>query len=300
MSKVWLITGSASGLGRHMAEAALEAGHCVLATARNTQGLADLLLKYPTRVRAVTLDVTQEAQGIAAVQTAVEVFGRIDVLVNNAGYGDGRAFEQVPTDEFRQVVETCLFGVVNLTRAVLPLMRRQRSGHIIQISSVGGRFAMAGNAAYFAAKWAVGGFTESIAQEVAPFGVKVTALEPGALRTNWGKRANAALPPVLSDYELSVGASIRQLEPYWGNESGDPAKVAQAVLRIAEATTLPPHILLGSDACALARQAEQARAAEADAWHGFSVSIDRDASGPVAAIPAVDGFEPVRTTLAVR
>ena len=162
-----------------------------------------------------------EEEGKAAVRAAVETFRRLDVLVNNAGYGDTRPFEQVPSSEFRQLVETCLFGVVNLTRAALPVMRHQRSGHIIQISSLGGRTAFPGNAAYFASKWGVGGFTEGVALETAPFGVKLTALEPGAMRTNWGKRAHAAREPLLAEYEPSVGASMRQIEAYWGNESGD-------------------------------------------------------------------------------
>jgi len=278
MSKVWLITGSASGLGRQIAEAALEAGHKVVTTARDTSGLVDLLEKYGERVRTAPLDVTDESQAQSAVKTAVDAFGRLDVLVNNAGYGDTRPFEQVSSDDFRRLVETCFFGVVNLTRAALPVMRKQRSGHIIQISSVGGRFATPGNAAYFASKWAVGGFTEGVALETAPFGVKVTALEPGGMRTNWGKRANADRAPLLPDYEPSVGATVKMLEQYWGNESGDPAKVAQAVLKVAQAEALPPHILLGSDAFQYARQAEQARAVAADLWHDFSVSTDIGAS----------------------
>ena len=162
MSKVWLITGSGNGLGRVIAEKALEAGNRVVATARDTGQLADLVARYGAQVRAVRLDVTDEEEGKAAVQTAVETFGRIDVLVNNAGYGDLRPFEQTPSEDFRKLVETCLFGVVNLTRAVLPFMRRQRSGHIIQISSIGGRMAFPANASYFAAKWGVGGFTEGV------------------------------------------------------------------------------------------------------------------------------------------
>jgi NAD(P)-dependent dehydrogenase (short-subunit alcohol dehydrogenase family) len=285
MSKVWIITGSGSGLGRAIAEACLEAGDQVVATARNTDQLTDLVAQYGARVRALQLDVTIEAEGKAAVQAAVDTFGRLDVLVNNAGYGDARPFEQIPAAEFRMLVETCLFGVVNLTRAALPVMRRQRSGHIIQISSLGGRTAFPGNAAYFASKWAVGGFTESLALETAPFGVKVTALEPGAMRTNWGKRAHAAHEPLLPEYESSVGASMKQMEAYWGNESGDPAKVAQVVLDVANAETLPPHILLGSDAFRLARQAEQARAADADRWRAVSASIDIDAPEPIPALP---------------
>jgi NAD(P)-dependent dehydrogenase (short-subunit alcohol dehydrogenase family) len=285
MSKVWLITGSGSGLGRAIAEAALMAGHEVVATARDTDQLTDLVGRYGSRARGVRLDVTNEHEGQLAVRTAVETFGRLDVLVNNAGYGDARPFEQVPSDEFRQLVETCLFGVVNLTRAALPIMRQQRSGHIIQISSLGGRTAFPGNAAYFASKWAVGGFTEGVALETAPFGVKITALEPGAMRTNWGKRAHVERVPLLADYEPSVGASMKQMEGYWGHESGDPAKVAQVVLKIADAERLPPHILLGSDAFRHARDAEQARAADADRWQAVSFAIDVVAAGPIPALP---------------
>jgi NAD(P)-dependent dehydrogenase (short-subunit alcohol dehydrogenase family) len=285
MPKVWIITGSGSGLGRAVAEAALDAGEQVVATARHTDQLTDLVERYGARVLAFPLDVTIEEEGKAAVEGAVERFGRVDVLVNNAGYGDARPFEQIPSAEFRQLVETCLFGVVNLTRAVLPVMRRQRNGHIIQISSLGGRTAFPGNAAYFASKWAVSGFTESLALETAPFGVKVTALEPGAMRTNWGKRAHAAREPLLPEYESSVGASAKHMEAYWGNESGDPAKVARVVLDVANAETLPPHILLGSDAFRLARQAEQARAADADRWRAVSASIDIDAPEPIPALP---------------
>jgi NAD(P)-dependent dehydrogenase (short-subunit alcohol dehydrogenase family) len=285
MSKVWIVTGSGSGLGRAIAEAALEAGDHVVATARNTDQLTDLVARYGAQVLAFPLDVTIEEQGRAAVQAAVKAFGRLDVLVNNAGYGDARPFEQIPSPEFRKLVETCLFGVVNLTRAVLPVMRQQRSGHIIQISSLGGRTAFPGNTAYFASKWAVGGFSESLALETAPFGVKVTALEPGAMRTNWGKRAHAAREPLLPEYESSVGASTRQMEAYWGSENGDPARVAQVVLEVANAETLPPHILLGSDAFRLARQAEQARAADADRWRAVSASIDIDAPEPIPALP---------------
>ena len=179
VSKVWLVTGSGSGLGREITIKALEAGHRVVATTRDVNELDDLVASYVSRVRPVRLDVTDEGESVAAVGVAISVFGHLDVLVNNAGYGETRPFEEASSDDFRRVVETNFFGVVNLTRAALPGMRKQKSGHIIQISSVGGRSAMPGNAAYLASKWAVGGFTETIALEVAPFGVKVTALEPG-------------------------------------------------------------------------------------------------------------------------
>jgi NAD(P)-dependent dehydrogenase (short-subunit alcohol dehydrogenase family) len=212
-------------------------------------------------------------------------FGRLDVLVNNAGYGDTRPFEQVPSEEFRQLVETCLFGVVNLTRAALPVMRRQRSGHIIQISSLGGRTAFPGNAAYFGSKWGVGGFTEDVAQEVAPFGVVMTTLEPGAMRTNWGKRAHAKSVKLLPEYEETVGAGMKRFETIWGNENGDPEKVAQFVLKITDAMTLPPQILLGSDALQFVRQAEARRTEEMNRWEAISRSIDFDAKGPIPDLP---------------
>src|SRR5688572_24729075 len=194
MSKVWLVTGSGSGLGREITTKALKAGHSVVATARDVKQLDALVSTYGSRVMPVRLDVTNEQEGIAAVGVAISTFGRLDVLVNNAGYGETRPFEDVSSDDFRRVVETNFFGVVNLTRAALPGMRQRRSGHIIQISSVGGRSALAGNAAYVAAKWAVSGFSETVALEVAPFGVNVTALEPGGMRTNWGKRAFGSVP----------------------------------------------------------------------------------------------------------
>ncbi|BCS32659.1 short-chain dehydrogenase/reductase [Luteitalea sp. TBR-22] len=285
MPHVWLVTGSGGGLGRAIAEAALEAGHQVVATARDPRQVDDLRTRYGERVLTPPLDVTDEAQGRAAVESAVDTFGRLDVLINNAGYGDLRPFEQVPSDEFRRLVETSLFGVVHMTRAALPVMRRQRRGHIIQISSLGGRTAWPGNAAYHAAKWAVGGFTESVALEVAAFGVVVTALEPGAMRTRWGARANARHEPVLPDYEASVGATVRQLAGYWGNEPGDPARVARLILRLAAADRLPPHILLGSDALRLAREAERARSADADRWSAISASIDIDAGQSILPLP---------------
>jgi NAD(P)-dependent dehydrogenase (short-subunit alcohol dehydrogenase family) len=285
MSKVWLITGSGSGLGRHIAQAALKAGDKVAATARKTAQLADLVSEYGSRMLAVRLDVTNEEEGKAAIAATIEAFGRLDVLVNNAGYGDTRPFEQVPPDEFRQVIETNLFGVVNLTRAALPVMRKQRGGHIIQVSSLGGRTAFPGNASYHAAKWGVGGFTEAVALETAPFGVKLTALEPGGMRTNWGKRANAGRYSLLPEYQASVGAHAKQLEGYWGHENADPSKVAEIVLKITEAQALPPHILLGSDAFRLARQAEQTRATDAERWKAVSASIDAE-SGLMVDLPA--------------
>jgi len=278
MSKVWLVTGSASGLGRNIAEAVLASGDRLVATARDPRRLEDLVKKYGAQVRTAPLDVADEDAAKAAVQVAVEAFGRLDVVVNNAGYGDVAPFEQLSAERFKAVIDTNFYGVVNVTRAAIPIMRKQRSGCILQISSVGGRLAVPGSTPYHAAKWAVGGFTESLAQEVAPFGVRVCALEPGGMRTNWGSRAHQDVPELLPDYEPSVGAIIKALASLWGKENSDPAKVAQVILRLAASDRLPAHLLLGSDAVQYAGQAEAARADDEEQWREVSVSTDFDAS----------------------
>src|SRR5580693_9884061 len=211
MNKVWLVTGSASGLGRNIAEAVLESGDKLVATARDPRRLDDLVKRFGEQVCAVPLDVADGSAAQAAVQVALDAFGRLDVVVNNAGYGDVAPFEQLSSERFKAVMDTNFYGVVHVTRAALPIMRQQKSGCILQISSLGGRLGLAGSSAYHAAKWAVGGFTESLAQEVAPFGVKVCALESGGMRTNWGTRAHKDLPELLPDYEPSVGAIVKAL-----------------------------------------------------------------------------------------
>ena len=284
MSKVWLVTGSASGLGRHIAEAVLASGDRLVATARDPRRFEDLVKKYAEQIRAVPLDVTDAEAAHAAVQAAVESFGRLDVLVNNAGYGDIAPFEQLSPERFQALIDTNFYGVVYTTRAALPIMRKQKSGCILQISSVGGRLALPGSTPYHAAKWAVGGFTESLAQEVAPFGVKVCALEPGGMRTNWGTRARQDMPELLPDYEPSVGALVKALEPLWGKENSDPAKVAQVILRLAASDRLPAHLLLGSDAVKYAGEALAARATEAKRWREVSVSTDVNAPESLPAL----------------
>src|SRR6201987_1479381 len=278
MSKVWLVTGSASGLGRNITEAVLASGARLVATARDPRRLDDVVKRYGDQVRTASLDVADENAANSAVQTALDAFGRLDVVVNNAGYGDIAPFEQLSSERFKAVVDTNFYGVVNVTRAALPIMRKQKSGCILQISSVGGRLARPGSTPYHAAKWAVGGFTESLAQELAPFGVKVCALEPGGMRTNWGVRANQDIPEILPDYEPSVGAFAKALKSYWGKEVSDPVKVAQVVLRLAATDSLPAHLLIGSDAVRFAGEAEKTREAEAAQWRQMSLSTDFDSS----------------------
>jgi NAD(P)-dependent dehydrogenase (short-subunit alcohol dehydrogenase family) len=272
MAKVWLITGSGNGLGREIAEAALAAGDSVVAGARRVDELAPLVAQHGARVKPVSLEVRDEAAAKAAVQAAVDVFGRLDVLVNNAGYGQFAPFEQMSGEDFQAVIDTCFNGVVYTTRAAVPVMRKQKSGHIFQVSSVGGRMAFPGNTPYHAAKWAVGGFSEALAAEVAAFGVKVWTLEPGGIRTNWARRAGQDVPRLLPEYEASVGAIFQLLRTIQGNEEGDPQKIAQVILKLANSDDVPVRLILGVDAEKRVRQAEAARAAEAEKWQALTQS----------------------------
>lgn len=272
MAKVWLITGSGNGLGRNIAEAALAAGDSVVAGARRTEELAPLVAQYGERIKPVTLEVREEAAAKAAVQLAVDTFGRLDVLVNNAGYGQFAPFEQMSAEDFQAVVDTCFYGVVYTTRAAVPVMRRQKSGHIFQVSSVGGRMAIAGNTPYHAAKWAVGGFSDALAMEVAPFGVKVCTLEPGGIRTNWARRAGQNAPELLPDYEASVGSIFKLLRSLEGRSEGDPRRIADVIVQLANSDEVPVRLILGVDAEARVQQAEAARANEAERWRHLTVS----------------------------
>jgi NAD(P)-dependent dehydrogenase (short-subunit alcohol dehydrogenase family) len=272
MAKVWLITGSGNGLGRDIAEAALAAGDSVVAGARRTEELASLVAQYGERVKPVMLEVRDEAAAKAAVQTALDAFGRLDVLVNNAGYGQVAPFEQMSADDFKAVVDTCLYGVVYTTRAAVPVMRKQKIGHIFQVSSVGGRFAIAGNSPYHAAKWAVGGFSDAVAMEVAPFGVKVCTLEPGGIRTNWARRAGQDTPELLPEYEASVGPILKLLQAIEGRQEGDPRKIADLIVQLANSENVPVRLILGVDAEKRVQRAEAARASEAEKWRHLTLS----------------------------
>ncbi|HSY71692.1 MAG TPA: SDR family NAD(P)-dependent oxidoreductase [Alloacidobacterium sp.] len=272
MAKVWLITGSGNGLGRDIAEAALASGDSVVAGARRTEELAPLVEKYKDRVKPVTLDVRDAVAAKAAVQAAVDTFGRLDVLVNNAGYGEFAPFEQMSAEDFQAVVDTCFYGVVYTTRAAIPVMRKQRSGHIFQVSSIGGRLAIAGNTPYHAAKWAVGGFSDALAMEVAPLGVKVCTLEPGGIRTNWARRARGNAPELLPDYEASVGPILTLLQKIAGREEGDPRRIAEVIVQLAKSDEVPVRLVLGVDAEKRVQWVEAARAEEAAKWRHLTVS----------------------------
>jgi NAD(P)-dependent dehydrogenase (short-subunit alcohol dehydrogenase family) len=276
MPQVFLLTGSSRGLGRQIAEAALAAGHQLVATARQPDSLADLADRYGSQILPVALDVTDPAGAAAAVAAGTRAFGRLDVVVNNAGYANLAAVEDITLADFRAQVDANLFGVVNVTKAALPVLREQRGGHIIQVSSIGGRLATAGLSAYQAAKWAVGGFSEVLAQEVSPLGIRVTVLEPGGMRTDWAG-SSMQVPPVSEPYQPTVGAMARMHHELGAADAlGDPAKVAQVVLEVAGMADPPLRLILGSEAYAYAMAAARARAESDAAWHDLTVSTDRD------------------------
>jgi NAD(P)-dependent dehydrogenase (short-subunit alcohol dehydrogenase family) len=195
------------------------------------------------------------------------------VLVNNAGYGQIAPFEQMSAKDFQAVVDTCFYGVVYTTRAAIPVMRKQKGGHIFQVSSVGGRFAIGSNTPYHAAKWAVGGFSDALATEVAPFGVRVCTLEPGGIRTNWAWRAGQNVPDLLPGYEASVGSILKLLQGVEGHSEGDPRKIADVFVQLANSDEVPVRLILGVDAEKRVQQAEAARASEAEKWRHLTVSM---------------------------
>jgi NAD(P)-dependent dehydrogenase (short-subunit alcohol dehydrogenase family) len=277
MAKVFLVTGSSRGLGRQIAEKALAAGHEVVATARTPEQLSDLVERYGKQVRAIQLDVTDPEAARAAVATAVAEFGRLDVVVNNAGYANTVAVEDITDADFREQVDTNLFGVVNVTKAALPVLREQGGGHIIQVSSVGGRMPTPGMSAYQASKFAVGGFSEVLALEVAPLGIKVTVLEPGGMRTDWAG-SSMKVPPISAPYEQTVGRIVAMRGDFSTRAAGDPAKVADVVLTVADLDEPPVRLLLGSDAYNYAQQVAQARKESDEKWRELSVSTDHDES----------------------
>jgi len=275
MARVWLITGSSRGLGRAIAQAVLAHGDRLVATARNPEQLRDLKERYGDQVHTVALDVQRPDQARAAVQAALDAFGRLDVLVNNAGYGNIVAIEESTEAAFRDQIETNLWGVINVTRAALPVLRKQRSGHIIQISSIGGRVGMAGLAAYQTAKWGVEGFSEVLAQEIAPFGGNVTVIEPGGMPTDWAGPSMHITPPG-EDYQPSVGRLLGMFELVGPDTQygSDVAKVAEVILTVADMAEPPLRLLIGSDALQLANAADEKRLAENRKWQELTVSTD--------------------------
>ena len=272
-TEVWLITGSTRGLGRALAEAVLAAGHNLVATGRNPAQLKDLVARYGDQVRAIALDVTSEQAASRAVAEAVKAFGRLDVVANNAGYGDVCPIEDTSLAEFRAQLETNLFGVINVTKAVLPIMREQGRGHILQFSSVGGRIGPIGRGAYAAAKWGVEGFSEVLSKEVGPLGVRVTIIEPGGFRTDFAG-SSTTIREGRPEYDATVGEIARFQRDFNGKQPGDPAKAAAAVLRITSIDNPPLRLILGSDAFQAIEENDLARLNSDRQWKELSISTD--------------------------
>lgn len=251
----------------------MAAGDRAVVTARDPSRLQHLVDRHGTAIRTAKLDVTDSVAAACAVQVAKDAFGGLDVLVNNAGYGGVASVEDATLDEFRRQIETNLFGTIIMTKAAIPAMRAQRSGHIIQLSSVGGRIGAPGRAAYSAAKWGVEGFSESLALEMALVGVKVTIVEPGGFRTDFAG-ASTSLEEGRPEYDQIVGATVRKQRAYDGNQPGDPARAAQAIIRIASLASPPLRIALGTDALSAIEHADKTRLEERTRWRSLSTSTD--------------------------
>ena len=247
-SKIWFITGCSTGFGRELAEQVLARGERVVLTARNPEQLQEIAAKYPDTALALPLDVTSEQAIRAAVDAAETRFGHIDVLVNNAGYGYFSAIEEGEDEEIRRQFETNVFGLFSLTRHVLPGMRARRSGHIVNVSSIGGLVAFPATGYYHATKWAVEGFSESLSKEVGPLGIKVIIVEPGRFRTDWAGRSVIESKIVIDDYDATAGERRRQAKGYTGTQPGDPARGAAAIIETVDAANPPLRLPLGSDA----------------------------------------------------
>lgn len=275
MTKVWFITGSARGLGRSLTAAVLAKGDMVAATARNPSQLDDFVQQYGDRIFPVQLDVTDYKQVHQAVAATITHFGRIDVLVNNAGFGIVGAAEAFTDEQVRSQFETNLYAPVEITRAVLPYMRKQRSGRILQVSSVGGRITSIGLSIYQSAKWGLSGFSEALAKEVAPLGIKVTSIEPGGFRTDWAGASMSAAPHV-EGYESTVDSRAAIFRNNQFVPKGNPDKAAKVLVALADHPEPPVHLVLGSDATNLLKQADAARREELDKWLSVSESTDED------------------------
>jgi NAD(P)-dependent dehydrogenase (short-subunit alcohol dehydrogenase family) len=279
----WLITGSSRGFGRALATAALEAGDQVVATARDPARVADLARQYPERALAAALDVTDRAAARSAFEAALDRFGRVDVVVNNAGYANVAPVETGPEEDFRRQFETNFWGVYNVSTAALPVLRALGGGTIIQFSSVGGRVGgSAGIGSYQAAKFAVDGLTRVLAAETAPLGIRYLVVEPGGFATDWAGASMQVLE-IPEEYRQTVGAMVRYRDS--ASAAGDPKRAGEILVHMVRRRDLPTHLILGAGALQRAQDYSQSQLAEADAWADVSRSADFDQQYP-AEFPA--------------
>jgi NAD(P)-dependent dehydrogenase (short-subunit alcohol dehydrogenase family) len=254
-------------------EAGLAAGNKILATARDVESLRDLAQRYGEQMKLFALDVTDEAAAAGALKAAIDTFGSLDVVINNAGYGNLSSVEDTPLADFRAQIETNLFGTIIVTKAVLPYFREKKAGHFLQFSSMGGRIGPPGRGPYSAAKWGVEGFSEVLSREVAPLGIKVTIVEPGGFRTDFAG-SSTKLSEGRPEYDSTVGKTARFQRDYNGKQPGDPRKAAQAILQLTREPNPPLRLLLGSDAYNGAEKNDLARLEEAKRWKELSMSTD--------------------------
>ncbi len=269
----WLISGCSTGFGREIAQAALARGHQVAVTARNVAAVADLCATFPETSLALPLDVTDPDQITAAVASTLAAFGQIDVLVNNAGYGYVGAIEEGEEDEIRRLFETNFFGALGLTRAVLPHMRSRRSGCVINNSSQAGLMANPGTGYYSASKYALEGLMEALCKEVAPLGIRVTSVQPGAFRTDWSGRSMVRACTQIDDY-ADVAQRLDFIEQIDGQQPGDPALAAQVICNLAEMAEPPAQLLLGAGVLATYRDKLAELSINLDAWEDTTVGVD--------------------------
>jgi NAD(P)-dependent dehydrogenase (short-subunit alcohol dehydrogenase family) len=276
----WFITGSSRGFGRSLAVAALEDGDQVVATARKPEQLDDLVQQYGDRVLPVALDVTDRPLAVAGLKAGLDRFGRIDVVVNNAGYANISAVETTPEDDFRRQFDTNFWGVYNVSTAALPILKAQGAGTIVQFSSIGGRVGgTPGLGSYQAAKFAVDGFTRVLANETAHFGIRYLVVEPGGFATDWAG-SSMQIEDVAPEYESTVGAIVRMLAgPASG--AGDPKRAGEIMVRVIKQPTVPSHLILGAGAVALAQGYSHSQLSQAAAWEQVSLSADFDQDYPV-------------------
>ncbi len=272
--QVWFLTGASTGFGRELATALLEAGGRVVATARKPEQLAALAGQYAGRVLTLPLDVTKQREVEAAVSAAIERFGRIDVLVNNAGYGVAGAIEEVAETEFLPMFETNVFGLLRVTRAVLPHLRAQRSGTVVNLSSIGGLIGSAGFGLYQATKFAVEGISEALAAELEPLGIHVLVVEPGAFRTDFLGRSAVVAEARIADYDGSAAKAREYVRSQSGKQKGDPVRAARAIITAVTAETPPKHLVLGALALERFRKHLEVWTAELNQWEATTLGAD--------------------------
>jgi NADP-dependent 3-hydroxy acid dehydrogenase YdfG len=272
--KTWLITGCSTGLGRALAIEVLRSGYNTVVTARNSKDIQDIVENYPETALGLALDVTDKNQIKNAVKKALERFETIDILVNNAGYGYRSAVEEANEDDINALFDTNFFGTVRMIKAVLPTMRKQKSGLIFNVSSIAGRFSNPGSGYYSATKYAVEGMSDALSKELTPLGIKVVVIEPGAFRTDFAGRSLTGTQTEIQDYIETAGKRRKENDHTHGTQPGDPHKAAQTTIKIAESDTVPFRLLLGSDAIQVIRPELESQLKELDNWKKISLSTD--------------------------